>query len=132
MGLKGISAMGGNARGKTVAVLGLAFKPNTADIREAPSIAIVQTLQDAGARVRAYDPVGMDQARRVIKNVDYAESAYGAIEGADAVVIVTEWDAFRALDLKRVKSLLNSPRSEERRVGKEGVSTCRSRWSPYH
>ncbi|API58062.1 UDP-glucose 6-dehydrogenase [Tardibacter chloracetimidivorans] len=109
MGRKVISAMGGNARGKTVAVLGLTFKPNTDDMREAPSIAIVQTLQDAGARVRAYDPVGMDQARRVIENVDYAESAYGAIEGADAVVIVTEWDAFRALDLKRVKSLLKSP-----------------------
>src|SRR3546814_170335 len=109
MGRKVISAMGGNARGKTVAVLGLTFKPNTDDMREAPSIAIVQTLQDAGARVRAYDPVGMDQARRVIENVDYAERAYGAIEGADAVVIVTEWDAFRALDLKRVKSLLKSP-----------------------
>src|SRR3546814_639080 len=109
MGRKVISAMGGNARGQTVAVLGLTFKPNTDDMREAPSIAIVQTLQDAGARVRAYDPVGMDQARRSEEHVDYAESAYGAIEGADAVVIVTEWDAFRALDLKRVKSLLKSP-----------------------
>ena len=109
MGRKVIQAMGGNARGKTVAVLGLTFKPNTDDMREAPAIAIVQTLQDAGANVRAYDPVGMDQARQVIGNVDYADSAYAAIEGADAVVIVTEWDAFRALDLKRVKSLLKSP-----------------------
>ena len=109
MGRKVIQAMGGNARGKTVAVLGLTFKPNTDDMREAPAIAIVQTLQDAGATVRAFDPVGMDQAKQVIGNVDYADSAYAAIDGADALVIVTEWDAFRALDLKRVKSLLKSP-----------------------
>ncbi len=109
MGRKVIQAMGGNARGKTVAVLGLTFKPNTDDMREAPSISIIQTLQDAGARVRAYDPVGMEQARQVLDNVDYADSAYAAMTDADAVVIVTEWDAFRALDLKRVKSILKTP-----------------------
>src|SRR3546814_654361 len=109
MGRKVIQAMGGNARGKTVAVLGLTFKPNTDDMREAPAIAIIQTLQDAGAHVRAYDPVGVEQARLVLENVDYAESAYAAMTDADAVVIVTEWDAFRALDLNRVKSLLKSP-----------------------
>src|SRR3546814_7738328 len=78
-------------------------------MREAPAIAIIQTLQDAGAQVRAYDPVGVEQARLVLENVDYAESAYAAMTDADAVVIVTEWDAFRALDLNRVKSLLKSP-----------------------
>jgi UDPglucose 6-dehydrogenase len=109
MGRKVITAMGGSARGKTVAVLGLTFKPNTDDMREAPSIAIVQTLQDAGAQIRAYDPVGREQAQQVLQNVDYADTPYAAIEGADAVVIVTEWDAFRALDLKRVKTLLKSP-----------------------
>ena len=109
MGRKVIEAMGGNARGKTVAVLGLTFKPNTDDMREAPSIAIIQTLQDAGAVVRAYDPVGTEQAKLVLENVDYADSAYAAATDADAIVIVTEWDAFRALDLKRIKSLLKSP-----------------------
>ena len=109
MGRKVVQAMGGDARGKTVAILGLTFKPNTDDMREAPSIAIIQTLQDAGARIRAFDPVGIEQAKQVLENVDYADSAYAAMEGADAVVIVTEWDAFRALDLKRMKSLLKSP-----------------------
>ena len=109
MARKVIAACGGSVRGLTVAVLGLTFKPNTDDMREAPSIALVTALQDAGARIRAYDPEGMKQARTVLENVDYAENAYACVEGADALVIVTEWDAFRALDLERVKSLLKRP-----------------------
>jgi len=96
-------------RGKTIALLGLTFKPNTDDMREAPSLAIVTALQDAGAEVRAYDPEGMVQAEKLLENVAYAESAYACIKGADAMVIVTEWDEFRALDLERAKGLLRAP-----------------------
>ena len=96
-------------RGKTVALLGLTFKPNTDDMRDSPSIAVVRTLQDAGATVRAYDPEGMEQAKLVLDNVTYCQSSYEAMDGADALVIVTEWDAFRALDLNRAKSLLKEP-----------------------
>ncbi|RXR30427.1 UDP-glucose dehydrogenase family protein [Sphingobium fluviale] len=109
MGRKVIAACGGDVRGKTVAVLGLTFKPNTDDMRDSPAIAVVQTLQDAGATVRAYDPEGMEQAKLVLDNVSYCTNSYEAMEGADALVIVTEWDAFRALDLDRVKSLLKQP-----------------------
>lgn len=109
MGRKVIAAMGGDVRGKTVAVLGLTFKPNTDDMRDSPAIAVVQTLQDAGAKVQAYDPEGTEQAKLVLDNVDYCTGAYAAMEGADALVIVTEWDAFRALDMDRVKGLLSSP-----------------------
>lgn len=109
MGRKVIKAMGGDVRGKTVAILGLTFKPNTDDMRDAPSIAIIQTLQDAGANVKAFDPEGVEQAKLVIKDVEFSASPYAAAEGADALVIVTEWDAFRALDLNRMKSLLNTP-----------------------
>ncbi|HSX55839.1 MAG TPA: UDP-glucose/GDP-mannose dehydrogenase family protein [Sphingomonas sp.] len=109
MGRKVIKAMGGEVRGKTVAILGLTFKPNTDDMRDAPSIAIIQTLQDAGATVKAFDPEGVEQARLVIKDVEFSASPYAAAEGADALVIVTEWDEFRALDLNRMKSLLNEP-----------------------
>jgi UDPglucose 6-dehydrogenase len=106
MGRKIIAAMGGDVRGKTVAVLGLTFKPNTDDMRDSPAIAVVQALQDAGARVRAYDPEGIEQAKLVLDDVDYAVGPYEAIDGADALAIVTEWDAFRALDFARVRSLL--------------------------
>ena len=109
MGRKVIAACGGSVRGSTIAVLGLTFKPNTDDMRDAPSIALITALQDAGAKVRAYDPEGMKQARAVLENVEYADTAYACIEGADALVIVTEWDAFRALDLVRVRSLLKRP-----------------------
>jgi UDPglucose 6-dehydrogenase len=109
MARKVIAACGGGVRGLTVGVLGLTFKPNTDDMREAPSIALVMALQDAGARIRAYDPEGMEQAKSVLDNVAYAESAYACAEGADALVIVTEWDAFRALDLGRVKALMRRP-----------------------
>ncbi len=109
MGRKIITAMGGEVRGKTVAVLGLTFKPNTDDMRDSPAISVIQALQDAGATVRAYDPEGHEQARPILPDVHYCEGPYQAIEGADALAIVTEWDAFRALDFARVKSLLKSP-----------------------
>ncbi|KHS43468.1 UDP-glucose dehydrogenase family protein [Novosphingobium subterraneum] len=109
MGRKVIEALGGDARGKRVALLGLTFKPNTDDMRDAPSIAIVQTLLDAGAEVVAYDPEGMDAAVEILPEVTMAASTYAAVAGADAVALVTEWDAFRALDFARVKSLMNAP-----------------------
>ena len=90
------------AAGRTVAVLGLTFKPNTDDMRDAPALAIVQSLQDAGATVRAYDPEGMDAARSLLEGVAFCRDPYDAAAGADAVVIVTEWDVFRALDLDRL------------------------------
>ncbi len=109
MARKVIQAMGGEARGKRVALLGLAFKPNTDDMRDAPSIAIVQGLQDAGAKVAAFDPEAMEQARLVLTDVDYAADPYACAEGADALVIVTEWEQFRALDLRRLRQVLKSP-----------------------
>ena len=111
MGRKVLDALGGpdTARGKTVAMLGLTFKPNTDDMRDSPAIAIAQTLQDSGVSVAAYDPEGMELAKPLMPGVDMKDSPYAAIEGADAVVIATEWDAFRALDFARVKSLANAP-----------------------
>ena len=108
MARKVIKACGGSVRGKTVALLGLTFKPDTDDMREAPSLAIVAGLQDAGAKVRAYDPEGMDHARALMPAVDCAENAYACAEGADALVIVTEWNAFRALDLDRLRRTMSS------------------------
>jgi UDPglucose 6-dehydrogenase len=104
-----IQACGGSIHGKTIAVLGLTFKPNTDDIRDAPSLALIQALQDAGASVRAYDPEGMPNAKAVLENITYADSAYDCVTGAHAAVIVTEWDAFRALDLERVRSAMATP-----------------------
>jgi UDPglucose 6-dehydrogenase len=105
-----VSAMfSGNLRGKTIAVLGLTFKPNTDDMREAPSLALVTALQDMGGLVRAFDPAGMDQARGVLENVVYCESAYECVRDADALVIATEWEQFRALDLERIRDLMASP-----------------------
>ena len=111
MGRKVIEALGGAeaARGKTVALLGLTFKPNTDDMRDAPSIAIAMALADAGVKVCAYDPEGMELAAPLMPDVEMKTSAYDAIAGADAVAIVTEWDAFRALDLGRIKGLLKEP-----------------------
>jgi UDPglucose 6-dehydrogenase len=108
MGRKVIKACGG-VKHRTIAVLGLAFKPNTDDMREAPSIAIIQALLDAGAKVRAYDPAAMDNAREVIEGIEFASDAYGCIAGADAMVLVTEWDMFRALDTTKIKQLLKEP-----------------------
>ncbi len=109
MGRKVIDALGGNARGKRVALLGLTFKPNTDDMRDSPAIAIAQTLVDAGAEVVAYDPEGMEVARPLMPEVAMVDSPYAAIEGADAIALVTEWDAFRALDLERIKQIANAP-----------------------
>ncbi|TFZ54267.1 UDP-glucose/GDP-mannose dehydrogenase family protein, partial [Methylorubrum sp. Q1] len=105
MARKVIAACGGSVRGKRVALLGLTFKPNTDDMRDAPSLSIIAGLQDAGAQIVAYDPEGMEQARPLLQGVAYAEDAYACAEGADALVIVTEWNAFRALDLARLKGL---------------------------
>ena len=102
MGRKVIQALGGEVRGKVVALLGLTFKPNTDDMRDAPSISIVQALQDAGANVRGYDPEGIEQARPMMPGVQFYDNPYEAAEGASAVVLVTEWDVLRALDLKRL------------------------------
>jgi UDPglucose 6-dehydrogenase len=104
-----IQACGGSIHGKTIAVLGLTFKPNTDDIRDAPSLALIQALQDAGGCVRAYDPEGMPNAKAVLEDVVYADSAYDCVTGAHAAVIVTEWDAFRAIDLDRVRSQMATP-----------------------
>ncbi len=109
MARKVIRACGGSVRGKTIALLGLTFKPDTDDMREAPSLAIAAGLQDGGAKVRAYDPEGIEQARPLLPAVSFAEDAYSCAEGADAVVIVTEWNAFRALDLKRLHTVMRTP-----------------------
>jgi UDPglucose 6-dehydrogenase len=109
MGRKVASALGGAIRGKTVAVLGLTFKPNTDDMRDAPSIALITALQDMGATVRAYDPAGMEQAKQVLTNVIYSNGPYECAQGADALVIVTEWEQFRALDLDILKRVMARP-----------------------
>ena len=109
MAKKVIAAAGGEVRGKTIAVLGLTFKPNTDDMRDSPAIAIIQALQDAGAVIRAYDPEGVEQAKLVLTDVHYARDAYDAAEGAEVAVLVTEWDAFRALDLVRLKRVMAAP-----------------------
>jgi UDPglucose 6-dehydrogenase len=101
-------ACGGDLRGKTIAVLGLTFKPNTDDMREAPSLALIQALQDGGAKVKAYDPEGMEGAKPMLDGVMFGRSPYDIAEGADALVIVTEWDAFRALDLDRLGKLMSA------------------------
>ncbi len=109
MARKVVAALGGSVRGCTIAVLGLTFKPNTDDMREAPSLSIITALQDGGARVRAYDPEGMEAARGLLDGVAYAPDPYACAEGADAVVLVTEWEEFRALDLDRVRQGLTRP-----------------------
>ena len=111
MGRKVLDAIGGAeaARGKKVALLGLTFKPNTDDMRDSPAIAVAQTLTDAGVEVSAYDPEGMELAKPLMPEVNMVDEPYAAIENADAVAIVTEWDVFRALDLKRIKELAKAP-----------------------
>ncbi|MCC7394821.1 MAG: UDP-glucose/GDP-mannose dehydrogenase family protein [Sphingomonadaceae bacterium] len=106
MGRKVIAALGGSARGKKVAVLGLTFKPNTDDMRDAPALSIIQALKDAGASVTATDPEGMEAAAAMLPGVTMVADPYAAAEGADAVVLVTEWDAYRALDLDRLASVV--------------------------
>ena len=109
MARKVLAAVGGNLRDKTVAVLGLTFKPNTDDMRDSPSIPLITALQDMGAKVRGYDPEGMAQAREVLSNVTYADGPYDCAKGADVLVIVTEWEQFRALDLDAIKAAMNKP-----------------------
>src|SRR5690606_21717317 len=101
---------GGDVRGKTIGILGLTFKPNTDDMREAPSLDIIQGLLDRGANVVAYDPQGMAAARSLIDpQVTFAETTYAVADNADAVVLITEWNEFRSLDLERLKATMKQP-----------------------
>ncbi|WP_395646226.1 UDP-glucose dehydrogenase family protein [Terricaulis sp.] len=109
MAQKIVDALDGNLKGKTIAILGLTFKPNTDDMRDAPALDIVPTLQAEGAKVRAFDPEGMTEAKHMLKDVQFATGPYDCADGADAVVIITEWDQFRALDFKRLKQALKAP-----------------------
>ncbi len=109
MGRKVLKAMGGDPRGKVVAILGLTFKPNTDDMREAPALSIIRALQDHGVRIRAHDPEGMEQARGLLSDVEFTDGPYEAATGAHAVAIVTEWDEYRALDLSRLAGLMADP-----------------------
>lgn len=106
MAKKVIRAMGGDVSDKTIAVLGLTFKPGTDDMREAPALDIIPALQEAGAKVRAYDPAGLVEAERLLKDVEFTTGPYLCAEGADALVIITEWNEFRALDTKRLKEIM--------------------------
>jgi len=109
MARKVVAACGGSVRGKTIGVLGLTFKPNTDDMRDSPALAIVAGLQDGGAKVKAYDPQGMEAARALLPGVIFASDAYDCAKDADALVIVTEWDLFRALDFATLKSIMAAP-----------------------
>jgi UDPglucose 6-dehydrogenase len=109
MGRKVASVFGGNLRGKTIGILGLTFKPNTDDMRESPSIPLITALQDLGAKIQAYDPEGMEQAKTELSEISYCDGPYSCAEGADALVIVTEWEQFRALDLARLKQEMACP-----------------------
>ncbi|PDT79424.1 UDP-glucose/GDP-mannose dehydrogenase family protein [Bradyrhizobium sp. C9] len=109
MARKVANVLGGELRGKTIGVLGLTFKPDTDDMREAPSIPLINGLIDFGAKVRAYDPIGMEQARKELPEIEYSKDAYECARQADALVIVTEWRQFRALDLKRIKQEMKHP-----------------------
>jgi UDPglucose 6-dehydrogenase len=104
-----VAACGGNVVGKTIAVLGLTFKPNTDDMRDSPSLAIVPALREAGATIRAFDPEGMAEAKKLLPDIEYCEDAYDTMTGADALVLLTEWNEFRALDLARVREVLRQP-----------------------
>ncbi len=108
MARKVVKALDGDLKGKTVGILGLTFKPNTDDMRDAPSLAIIPALQDKGARIQAFDPEGYE-ARQLLRDVDFKDDPYAVAEGADVLVIITEWDQFRALDLDRIKLLMNKP-----------------------
>jgi UDPglucose 6-dehydrogenase len=103
------AACGGTLAGKTLAVLGLTFKPNTDDMRDSPSLSILPALVEAGATIRAYDPEGVEEAKKLMPGLDYCEDAYGTMIEADALVLLTEWNEFRGLDLARLKQLLRAP-----------------------
>jgi UDPglucose 6-dehydrogenase len=104
-----IAACGGSVAGKRLAVLGLTFKPNTDDMRDAPSLVILPALLTAGAEIRAFDPEGMEEAKKLLPGLSYCADPYEAMAAADALILLTEWNAFRALDLERAKSLLRTP-----------------------
>jgi UDP-glucose 6-dehydrogenase len=123
-------------KGKTVGVLGLAFKPNTDDMRDAPSLDIIPALQAAGARIKAYDPESMHEAGKMLTEVDFCDGPYHAVDGADAMVLITEWDQFRALDFDRVKEAAQiagrrrpAQRLPTRRYGAPGLQLYQ-RWAP--
>ena len=110
MAARVIAACGGSVKGKTIGMLGLTFKPNTDDMRDSPSLAVVPALQKAGATVRAFDPEGMDEAKKLLPpQVVYCAEPYATMPDAECLVLVTEWNEFRALDLDKVKSLLKAP-----------------------
>ena len=109
MAARVMAACGGSVKGKTIAALGLTFKPNTDDMRDSPSLELVPALQAAGATVRAFDPEGMEEAKKVLPGLTYCKDAYEALDGADCAVLVTEWNEFRALDFGRAKKLLKAP-----------------------
>jgi UDPglucose 6-dehydrogenase len=102
--------VGGDLKGKIIAMLGLSFKPETDDMREAPSVDIMRGLVERGAIVRAYDPVAIEEARKILPDISYAEDEYATVEGADVLVFMTEWNQFRALDMKRIRGLMRTPR----------------------
>jgi len=99
----------GSFRGKTIGILGLAFKPNTDDMRDAPSIEIIHMLQHEGAQIKAYDPQAMETAKRILTNVTYCENPYEVAEGTDALILVTEWNEFKQLDMMRIKETMRQP-----------------------
>jgi UDPglucose 6-dehydrogenase len=104
-----VDALGGDVQGKTIGILGLAFKPETDDMRDSPTITVIKGLQQRGATIRAYDPQAMENAKTMLENVTYCADAYETVEGADAMVLATEWNEFRALNFERVKHALRQP-----------------------
>jgi UDPglucose 6-dehydrogenase len=104
-----VKALGGEVAGKTIGVLGLSFKPNTDDMRESPALTIIPALQERGAKIKAYDPVSIPMAQQYLQDVEYCQDAYATCAGSDAMVLATEWNQFRALDLERIRSLLHQP-----------------------
>ena len=106
---KVVEALGNEVKGKTIGILGLAFKPDTDDMRDSPAIPVIKGLQALGARIQAYDPQSMENSRAIFENIDYCEDAYGTAEGADAIVLATEWNAFRALNFERISKAMKMP-----------------------
>jgi len=104
-----VDALNGDVKGKTIGILGLAFKPDTDDMRDSPAIPVIKGLQALGARIQAYDPQSMENSRAIFENIDYCDDAYGTAEGADAIVLATEWNAFRALNFERIKKAMKVP-----------------------
>ncbi|MGZ7042415.1 MAG: UDP-glucose dehydrogenase family protein, partial [Thermoanaerobaculia bacterium] len=104
-----VESLGGTVKGKTIAMLGLAFKPETDDMRDSPTIPIIEGLQELGAVIRAYDPQAMERSRTIFEDVTYCDDAYATAQGADALVLATEWNEFRALNFERIRKAMNAP-----------------------